>query len=366
MNNRVVSLDYLRGLMALSVMIYHYTVWQDINLVYPIGDLFFKLGIYAVSCFYVLSGISLALVYSNKDVNMSFIQDFIKKRFYRIAPLFYMATTLTITLKLLVIYCFGQWVEFPTAKEILLNYTFLFSWFSPGGYIAAGTWSIGNELVFYSLFPIMIFLFHKGKNYLNAFFGITIVLTLIFSFIILDRSVNLENQWNFYINPLNQLYFFVGGVVIGAYTKFHNGINKKYLTSYIISLSLIFIFLPIGGSDQIFVATGFEKFVLSLCILGLCSAIAYWRNTKESKVNKVLKYFGDISYSLYLLHPIVNTILKAVFNQIQLNDTTVILVTWVFFTLISSSISYYLIEKPFTNMARKKIVTKEQPISKVN
>ncbi|WP_442594275.1 acyltransferase family protein [Neobacillus sp. D3-1R] len=365
MNNRVESLDYLRGLMAVSVMIYHYTMWLDINWVYPIGNLFFRLGIYAVSCFYVLSGISLALVYSNKVVNIGFIKDFSIKRLCRIAPLFYIVTTLTIIVKFLINYI-GGWAPLPSINEILLNYSLLFSWFSPGSYIAGGAWSIGNELVYYSIFPIMILFLHKGKKYLIAFWGISIVLTILFSIFSLDRNIDLANQWDFYINPLNQLYFFVGGVVIGAYSKFHKGYNKIYLTSYIMSFLLIFIFLPIGGSNQIFMVTGIEKLVLSICIFGLCLSIAYWRNTKGRKVNKVLKYFGDISYSLYLLHPIVYNIIKMIFNKIHLNDTVVLLGTWVLFTLVLSSIAYYLIEKPFTKLARNKVISKEQYISKVS
>lgn len=69
-NNRVESLDYLRGLMALSVVIYHYISWSMStgSSVDVIGSQFIlgKLGIYAVSIFYILSGVSLAYIYEGK------------------------------------------------------------------------------------------------------------------------------------------------------------------------------------------------------------------------------------------------------------------------------------------------------------
>ena len=60
MKDRIESLDWLRGLMAVSIMIYHLT-----------GGLFFtldsssvlgRLGVYGVSVFFVLSGLSMAVV----------------------------------------------------------------------------------------------------------------------------------------------------------------------------------------------------------------------------------------------------------------------------------------------------------------
>ncbi|MFH4113324.1 acyltransferase family protein, partial [Acinetobacter baumannii] len=70
---RYESLDWLRGLMAFAIMIYHLVSWQ---LFHPeAGSLLGNFGIYGVSIFFVLSGLSMAIVYSNfiKDFHTSFI-----------------------------------------------------------------------------------------------------------------------------------------------------------------------------------------------------------------------------------------------------------------------------------------------------
>jgi peptidoglycan/LPS O-acetylase OafA/YrhL len=50
--NRIEGLDWLRGLMAIGIMSYHYFSWKfgAIELENPLG----RLGIYGVSIFYVL------------------------------------------------------------------------------------------------------------------------------------------------------------------------------------------------------------------------------------------------------------------------------------------------------------------------
>ncbi len=66
--SRVESLDYLRGLLAVSVMIYHYVAWSGVEL--GADTVLGRLGIYSVSTFYILSGLSLGLVYRGRINNM--------------------------------------------------------------------------------------------------------------------------------------------------------------------------------------------------------------------------------------------------------------------------------------------------------
>jgi len=82
---RVESLDYLRGLMALAVMIYHYVAWTIGGL--EADSVLGRLGIYAVSVFYILSGLSLAIVYNDRISSIGDVRDFMIKRVFRIFPI---------------------------------------------------------------------------------------------------------------------------------------------------------------------------------------------------------------------------------------------------------------------------------------
>lgn len=86
---RIEAVDYLRGCMALAIMFYHFTAW---SLGVPDGNTVLgRLGIYGVSIFYILSGMSLYVAYSNVSWNKSELFTFWKRRFLRIAPVYWVA-----------------------------------------------------------------------------------------------------------------------------------------------------------------------------------------------------------------------------------------------------------------------------------
>lgn len=66
MNNRFISLDYIRGICAILIMLYHYTYFI-LNIKYESDSFIMRMGFYAVSMFYILSGTTLFLVYHKTD-----------------------------------------------------------------------------------------------------------------------------------------------------------------------------------------------------------------------------------------------------------------------------------------------------------
>ena len=354
MKKRVLALDYLRGFMAFSVLIYHYTSWLGMDLIYPFDNLINRLGIFAVSAFYVLSGTSLAIGYAKKEVSPSFLKKFAIKRFFRIAPLLYFVTTVSLILILLGAYINNDYTSMPSIYKVILNYSMLFGWLSPTSYIATGAWSIGNELVFYSIFPIMLYLINKSKSHFISFFLLSILVSGYFSEFLLTTEKSLADQWGIYINPLNLLYFFTGGVLIGLLLKSGYTLNKKLALPSLVVASGILIFMPVSGHDQIVLVTGYSKLIFSLVIFLLAIVSALSAHTKENKITKVFKYLGETSYSLYLLHPVVFSICSIFFSIFPITDNQiVILLVSIVGTLIASYVSYKFIEKPFMGLGNK-------------
>lgn len=81
--NRIYNLDYLRGLAAFGIMIYHYLTWSKGEY---LSDTFLgKFGIYGVSIFYILSGLTLYYVYYEKmNISKNELISYLKKRIFRI------------------------------------------------------------------------------------------------------------------------------------------------------------------------------------------------------------------------------------------------------------------------------------------
>ena len=127
-------------------MVYRYHYWLEGP--FTANQFLGRLGVYGVSIFYVLSGLTLFHVYeySHSDRGLS-VLSFFKKRFFRIFPLLWLATICSVILS----------KKQPDLLNLFLNLTDLFGFFSGDGTFATGAWSIGNELVFYSVFPLILY-----------------------------------------------------------------------------------------------------------------------------------------------------------------------------------------------------------------
>ncbi|MBK9510397.1 MAG: acyltransferase [Cytophagaceae bacterium] len=135
--HRLHNLDYLRGIAAFGIMIYHFSLWNFGA--FPAESILGRVGIYGVSIFYVLSGLTLYHVYFHKmTLSFSSLKDFWIKRIFRIFPLLWLATILFVIIE-------RKELDF---YRIFLNLTGFFGFIKWDYYLAVGSWSIGNELVF--------------------------------------------------------------------------------------------------------------------------------------------------------------------------------------------------------------------------
>ena len=95
---RLANLDYLRGIAAFGIMIYHYQSWLFGK--FYAETFMGRVGIYGVSIFYILSGLTLFHVYSDKLTwDVSGVGNFFLKRFCRIYPLLWMVMICTIIIQ---------------------------------------------------------------------------------------------------------------------------------------------------------------------------------------------------------------------------------------------------------------------------
>lgn len=172
-NSRIETLDWLRGLTALSIMTYHLVMWKFDSL--DSSNFLGRLGIYGVSIFFILSGLSMAIVYHKMTVSVKNLITFFLRRFFRIIPLLFIVTTFTVILSLYK----GENLDF---FKYFLNVTALFGFLDYKGYIATGAWSIGNEIVYYAFTPFIFFAYNYHKILGNIIFFSTILIGLYFAF----------------------------------------------------------------------------------------------------------------------------------------------------------------------------------------
>ncbi len=341
--NRLYNLDYLRGLAAFGIMVYHYIIWSygEYTSEYFLG----RVGIYGVSIFYVLSGLTLFYVYYDTlTFNKKDILGFFRKRFFRIFPLFWLATIAAILID-------REWHDLT---KLFLNFTGLFGLVKWEGYYVTGAWSIGNELVFYLFFPFIIFFAKRSKSALIIFSGILFCIYLIFAFKILDPGKNLDLQWRNYVNPLNQVFLFLGGFLIGFIFKKMNiksGINLLILATGI----LIFIFAPVKG-NTVNLITGFNRLIFTLSCFLICLGFYKLKIKLPDIIHKPLKLLGEASYSIYLIHPLIFAGTLNLFYSLTevVIPTVIIIIITIVLTLFISYLIYEYFERYFINMGNRK------------
>ncbi len=330
--NRVINLDYLRGIMAFSIMIYHYSYYGGWNNLDP-NYLINKLSIYGVIIFFILSGMSLFLAYKNFNfLIFKNILLFIYKRFSRILPLFW----LVICLYLLFFLVTGS--SFPDIKNILYAYSLSFGFFYPMPYFATGAWSIGVEIVLYFSFPIIFLLLQNNK--LKFLIWISLLILFWFtSFKFLDNDSSFSSQWKLYIIPLNHLFYFASGIIIAQSIK----ISKNYQYGILMLLSIImFYFYPV--SERIDLISGIDKVFLSLFVITFMYSVFHYNFSIHNSIKKQFIILGEISYALYLLHPIVLKWISYILSSTTwMNDYK--LLVYILSALFSLSISYYIYNK---------------------
>jgi exopolysaccharide production protein ExoZ len=326
--------------MACAVMAYHYSSWTWGE--FDSSTILGRLGLYGVSFFYILSGLTLYIVYKDYTISTISLFHFGAKRFFRIYPLLWIVTILSaLALRI------TDW------GLIFLNLSGLFGFIKPEAYIGTGVWSIGNELFFYAFFPVLLFL---EKRYL-FFFYLLVLITylsgLYFAFFLIDPSVQLRDQWWLYVNPLNQLFLFSGGVLIGHIVIRYEVFIRRYLPKYFIGgLVIIFCFYPVTG-DVVAIVTGSERIIFSLVCLLACFLVF----VSDIQLNKIahsfFSFLGETSYSIYLLHPLVFKLVKGICIMILHFGDSLIMPFSIVGTLIASFLTYNYLEKPMIFHGKK-------------
>ena len=258
---RIYNLDYLRGLAAFGIMIYHYMYWSFGE--FDASDFMGRLGTYGVSIFYILSGLTLYYVYYHKMTpTKSEVTNFFKKRVFRIFPLLWLITIVTMVVNR----------EAPDPYQLFLNLSGLFSVLKWDGAIGTGVWSIGNELSFYLFFPFFVIFAKRFKVGLILLTTVLAGLYLYFAFSVLDAKGTMTEQWANYINPLNQVFLFLGGFLMGL--LFQKVEVKNSISTVLLAVGLVvFTFYPVTG-DGIELVTGVNRLIFTASSFLICFSLS--------------------------------------------------------------------------------------------
>lgn len=328
--------------MALSILFYHSGSFVDLGWNVDASTVLGKLGIYGVSVFFILSGLTLAHVYHASLLSIEGTARFFLRRAFRIWPLL----SFVVLLKAAEGWISGTPYSLPL---LAANATGLFGFIAPTAYINVGAWSIGNEMVFYALTPGLIAAYNRSTFIGNAVVLATAAIGATFAFALLEPARPLADQWATYVNPFNNLWLFAAGIAI-FYNLREVDMRPALRWAFLLAPCCLFVLFPAKG-DQISIVTGVPRVVLSLASIGV--VIGFYQCTiKAPKLaSESLKKLGHISYGVYLIHPFL--IDGAVFVLGENPAAPPLFVALVCIgTIAVSALVYAKLEKPMNNLGR--------------
>jgi len=339
------ALDGLRGVAALIVVFSHTSNSQ--MYFFPGFDLS-GIGKTGVFLFFLLSSFLLTLPLLSQGQSIfdrKNILHFIQRRFFRIYPLF----CLFLLAGVLSTYVFFQYLGLEnTGVPFALDWQgFIYHLLLQRG--LGVTWSIVVEIKFYFILPILVFIVNLALKKGITFAAIIIVVLIVCAHFFSPANDALKNDLR--IAPY--LPVFLIGILLAVV---QHGINNKLIrlpcqTIFISYLSwfaiagLIFMTpsvysVIVSPVDRYFFHNEFIIYsILWSCIL--FSVVNIPGMLQRFFQLKTLRFFGFISFSLYLFHSSIIGGLKFLNIRSDVDAWVVLAIS-----SIASYISYILLEKP--------------------
>jgi peptidoglycan/LPS O-acetylase OafA/YrhL len=307
------------------------------------------LGEHGVTIFFVLSGflITYLLLKEYEKTNTIKIKEFYIRRILRIWPLYY----LYILLVLVTIYStFSFDVNLFYYLTLFANIPFINGNTYPAMY---HLWSISVEEQFYLFWPFLFLLFINRKFIRNLLLIIGIF-SLIRIFIWYLQPFSIPAL----ISVVNRFDCMLFGA-LGAFLVFKKAKIIFFLNNKIIQiLAWLVMFMLILNIFQ-FINSIIEIFIIELITLIIIIGQINIKNRIVNLENKIMSYFGKLSFGIYVYHPLLILILSKIsftngfYKFEEFEKTVIVFLLIIFFTIVVSHMSYYKYEVKFLKLKHK-------------
>jgi peptidoglycan/LPS O-acetylase OafA/YrhL len=278
-----------------------------------------------------------AFFFSGKQILVFFI-----RRIFRIWPLLWISALLI---------AIASKFQHLDVYLIFSTITTLFAFTHPAQYSITGAWSIGNEMVYYLLTPLFLWAYNY-RNWLGLLlFGCSLLIGAYFAFEALSDELNLSDQWSIYVNPFNNLFYYVAGITV--YYFFKNRNLKGYWGLIFAFLYLLILFFLPAHGNQIVLVTFWNRFIFSIALVLLVVFFYKWQINFSRYVTNLLNLLGESAYGIYLLHPIVYTYLNWIAKKMGLISSPFLIISTSIFTILLAYCSYVFFEKPIIQWGKK-------------
>ncbi len=360
--DRVNSIESLRGISALLVLLYHYRLF--LNDISPdLGHTLFENGRIGVDIFFVISGFAIYL--STQKQRERKVFPFLIRRFFRIIPLAW--------LLMILIYWLSPNIPWQVLFKSLL-FIPLATVDPPffGYNILTPAWTLTYELCFYALFALALFIVpgHRGIGVAAFVCGIVGLLQWYagaLTFNAYDKSVYeslyLGSIWlGLLANPLFLEFLF--GIFLAFVYLNHAKLLLRLPVKCRIALYLFLCSFFISHFFSGFVSGhGLDRkglAAVAIFLFFLCAHIdpllVWFRDNFIPGPGGSFLFLGQISFSLYIVHEFIHQFIYQIPVIHSIYDKTGGLgkfVTLLFFSILFAYLLYVIVETPTHKLGRR-------------
>ena len=331
--NKIIGIEYIRAFAVISVFLHHVGVYFNLNIPY------FKahggwLGVYL---FFIISGYLIT-----KNLEKDKVRIYYAKRILRIFPayIFWFLFSLVFNDKNAIAKISNETFSF-LVNMMCLQHLF------PNSLLEFNnlhvTWTLTIEVLWYMMAPLCIIYLHKNLLHAFIFFSVLSIIWLKLSALGITKQVLGADYCpgNYDVLFINNHflalipYFLIGSLIY----KFN--LETRIRDNHLITITSLFIIILLPDKILSFM----NPSPIMPLLLG-CIVILFFKIQKSSVI---ISFLSNISYSFYLTHFFVLTI---VHKMTQINFYSKALFAMCV-TIIISFLSYMFIERPCVRFMRK-------------
>ncbi len=317
---KLVGIQYLRGIAAIAVLIFHVGEQYDVP---------FRLGGAGVDVFFVISGF---IIWATTSGPRMTVGDYFWKRLTRILPLYWIVLSVTwVSANAKPAFFYGH----DASVENFVRSLVLLPKLQAGAFhpVVLQGWTLSFEMFFYVVLGVLVPLAVASR--------IVWLAVSLSAFVLLGQVLDLGYVGAF-ASPI--VLEFVAGVLI-AYAAERSAPSQALAAGALVLAVAGFALSETLPELQRVIAWGIPAALLVYAAVGLEPLL------RRHPV-RLLVYFGDASYSIYLWHVWVGMVATAILLRLG-TPMSVQPALQAFVMLAGSSLLYLLVEKPLLALFRR-------------
>lgn len=333
---RYKELDALRGIAALMVVFFHFTLWR------PEAELGFKFGTTGVDLFFIISGF---VIFMSLD-NIKSTRIFIINRVSRLYPTYWVCVTFAFILMSVNSIFKNRSISFV---QYFGNMT-MFQHYLGISDIDGPYWTMIVEMGFY--ISVSSFFYFKWLEYIKIIGFLVSILIVSMIFLINEKTLHIFLN---YFSLLQFIPLFLAGIIFYKLKKDSNKIKTNFFVLAVCLICQILLFNFSGRSNGFINQIEYSIMLVIYFII----FILFVKGKLMFIVNDITLFFGKISFALYLIHQKISVgfMIPFLMNKLKFSFwISTLLFSLPIIIGLATIITFY-IEIPFNHKMKEKLKT---------